>query len=162
MPIERLWRDLQEILKAGIIEPSKSGWSFPIVFVKKDGGFRLCVDYWRLNTVTAVDTYPMLRIDNLSIGWDEAPIWTSLVDIGRSPWQRKINQRRHSQPLWLSVCIPWRAMARWTIALQLLDRLKESNTQLTRWSLVLHQYDFTVEHHTGVKNANADGLSRML
>lgn len=46
-------------------------------------------------------------------------------------------------------------------ALQWLDRLKESNSRLARWSLALQPYSFTVEHRSGTKNANADALSRL-
>ena len=45
-------------------------------------------------------------------------------------------------------------------ALVWLDRLKDSNSQLSRWSLSLQQYHFTVTHHPGVNNGNADALSR--
>ena len=46
-------------------------------------------------------------------------------------------------------------------ALEWLDRLKENNPWLTRWSLVLIPYDFHVEHCAGGKNGNADALARM-
>ena len=45
-------------------------------------------------------------------------------------------------------------------ALVWLDRLKDSNSQLSRWSLSLQQYHFTVTHHPGVNYGNADALSR--
>ena len=42
-----------------------------------------------------------------------------------------------------------------------LDRLKESNTRLARWSLALQPYQFTVTYRPGSANNNADALSRM-
>ena len=45
-------------------------------------------------------------------------------------------------------------------ALQWLDRLKDTNARLTRWSLAFQQFHFSVEHRAGSQNANADGLSR--
>ena len=44
--------------------------------------------------------------------------------------------------------------------LQWLDRLKETNSRLTRWSLALQPFKFTVQHRSGRANANADALSR--
>ena len=46
-------------------------------------------------------------------------------------------------------------------ALEWLDRVKENNGRLTRWSLSLQPYQFTVEYRPGGKNGNADSLSRM-
>ena len=43
-------------------------------------------------------------------------------------------------------------------ALLWMDRLKDSNSRLTHWSLSLH---FMVTHLKGPNNGNADGLSRM-
>ena len=45
-------------------------------------------------------------------------------------------------------------------ALQWLDRLKETNSRLTRWSLALQPFQFKVKHRSGKANANADALSR--
>ena len=45
-------------------------------------------------------------------------------------------------------------------ALQWLDRLKETNGRLTRWSLALQPFQFKVQHRAGKANANADALSR--
>ena len=46
-------------------------------------------------------------------------------------------------------------------ALEWLDRVKENNGRLTRWSLALQPYQFTVEYRPGGKNGNADSLSRL-
>ena len=45
-------------------------------------------------------------------------------------------------------------------ALQWLNCLKDKNARLTRWSLALQPYDFTVRYRTGTANRNADALSR--
>ena len=45
-------------------------------------------------------------------------------------------------------------------ALQWLDRVKESNSRLTRWSLSLQPYQFELAYRPGSQNGNADGLSR--
>ena len=41
-----------------------------------------------------------------------------------------------------------------------LGNLMDSHGRLARWVLSLQQYDFTIVHRSGSKNANADGLSR--
>jgi len=46
-------------------------------------------------------------------------------------------------------------------ALQWLDKLRESNARLLRWSLFLQSFQFVVEHRTGRDNANTDALSRI-
>ena len=55
-------------LKTGVVEPSQSPWSFPVLPVpKKNGKIRWVIDYRRLNEVTIKDQYPLPNIsDNLS------------------------------------------------------------------------------------------------
>ena len=45
-------------------------------------------------------------------------------------------------------------------ALEWLNRLKDNNSRLTRWSLSLQPFEFTVKHRAGTANSNADALSR--
>jgi len=57
---------LQDLLDKGLIRPSASPWGAPVLFVKKrDGSFRMCIDYRKLNQVTVKNKYPLSRIDDL-------------------------------------------------------------------------------------------------
>ncbi|GKE13197.1 putative reverse transcriptase domain-containing protein, partial [Tanacetum coccineum] len=57
---------LQELLEKGFIRPSLSPWGAPVLFVKKkDGSFRMCIDYRELNKLTIKNRYPLPRIDDL-------------------------------------------------------------------------------------------------
>ena len=61
-----LKKQLEELEAAGFIQPSKSPFGAPILFVKKkDGTMRMCVDYRALNNVTIKNAYPLPRIDEL-------------------------------------------------------------------------------------------------
>ena len=57
---------IQAALKEGWIQPSTSAWGTAILMVpKKDGTWRMCVDYRDLNSLTITDAYPLPRIDDL-------------------------------------------------------------------------------------------------
>ncbi|GKA42494.1 putative reverse transcriptase domain-containing protein [Tanacetum coccineum] len=65
-PPRQLSVQLQELLEKRFICPSSSPWGAPVLFVKKkDGSFRMCIDYRKLNKLTVKNRYPLLRIEDL-------------------------------------------------------------------------------------------------
>ncbi|GJU71629.1 putative nucleotidyltransferase, ribonuclease H [Tanacetum coccineum] len=64
--MQELSNQLQELTDRGFIRPSTSPWGAPVLFVKKkDGSFRMCIDYRELNKLTIKNRYPLPRIDDL-------------------------------------------------------------------------------------------------
>ncbi|GJU38708.1 putative reverse transcriptase domain-containing protein [Tanacetum coccineum] len=64
--MKELSDQLKELPEKGFICPSSSPWGAPVLFVKKkDGSFRMCIDYRELNKLTVKNRYPLLRIDDL-------------------------------------------------------------------------------------------------
>ncbi|GKF77202.1 putative reverse transcriptase domain-containing protein, partial [Tanacetum coccineum] len=64
--LEELLGQLKELQDKGFIRPSSSPWGAPVLFVKKkDGSFRMCIDYRELLKLTVKNCYPLPRIDDL-------------------------------------------------------------------------------------------------
>lgn len=81
---------LNDMLEQGIVEPSTSPWASPIVMVKKkDGSYRFCVDYRKLNYVTERDAYPLPLVSNTLDKLRDARYLSSL-DIKSAYWQIKM------------------------------------------------------------------------
>ncbi|GJS76009.1 putative reverse transcriptase domain-containing protein [Tanacetum coccineum] len=64
--MKELSEQLKELSDKGFIRPSSSPWGAPVLFVKKkDGSFRMCIDYRELNKLMVKNRYPLPRIDDL-------------------------------------------------------------------------------------------------
>ncbi|UYV75671.1 hypothetical protein LAZ67_13000963 [Cordylochernes scorpioides] len=84
---------IDEMLTEGIIRPSSSPWSFPVILVKKrDGKYRFCVDYRKLNNVTVKDVYPIPRIDEV-MDTLQGSTYFSAIDLRSGYWQVEVEER---------------------------------------------------------------------
>ncbi|PZC74189.1 hypothetical protein B5X24_HaOG208204 [Helicoverpa armigera] len=85
--------ELDKMLAECVIEECESAWSAPTVLVpKSNGGYRVCVDYRRLNAVTKTDAYPMPRIDELLQSTKRSCVM-STCDLRSGYWQCKVKDK---------------------------------------------------------------------
>jgi hypothetical protein len=64
--MQELKMQLKELLDLGLIRPSGSPWGAPGISIqKKDGSWRICIDYYQLNKAMIKSQYPLPRIDDL-------------------------------------------------------------------------------------------------
>lgn len=85
-------KEIEELLRAGIIEESESPWAAPIVVVPKpDGSGRLCTDFRKLNAVTVPDPFPMPRVEALIDRVGKAK-YMSKLDMTKGYWQIPLTQ----------------------------------------------------------------------
>ena len=86
-------KEVQRMLDMGIIEPSTSPWSSPIVLVnKKTGDVRFCIDFRKVNDVTKKDSFPLPRVDD-SLTRLSGSSWFSTMDLASGYWQVAMDEQ---------------------------------------------------------------------
>lgn len=93
---EEAKRQIDEMLDQGVIRPSTSAWSSPVILIKKKSGeLRFCVDYRKLNSVTVGHAHPLPRIDDILDSLGDSKYFTTL-DLRSGYWQISVDERdRH-------------------------------------------------------------------
>ena len=84
--------EIHKMLDNGVIRPSNSPWSSPVVLVrKKDGTVRFCVDYRLLNGRTRKDGYPLPNISE-TLDTLAGSSWYNVLDMASGFWQCSMSQ----------------------------------------------------------------------
>lgn len=76
---ELLVKEVDDMLRLNVIQPSNSPWCSPLWLVpKKSGECRVCFDGRKLNRVTIPDSYPMAQVDVILSKLRDAKFLTSI------------------------------------------------------------------------------------
>ena len=84
---ESAHEQVADLFRDGLIEESKSEWRSPVVMTpKKNGKYRMCVDYRTLNFSSKSDCYPLQKLDKLLSKLHGAKFF-SVIDLKSGFWQ---------------------------------------------------------------------------
>jgi len=84
---------VNDLLEQGVVRPSKSPYASPAFLVsKRDGGFRLVVDYRKVNTRVVFDSYPMPTIEQALDQFAGASVF-SVLDLNSAYYQIPLSER---------------------------------------------------------------------
>ena len=76
---DEMEEQVKDLLAQGFIKPSNSPYGAAILFVpKKDGRWRMCIDYRALNKQTIKDEFPLPCIDSLLERLGQARVFSKL------------------------------------------------------------------------------------
>jgi hypothetical protein len=90
---DEVQRQVDNMLNQGVIRPSSSPWSSPIVLAKKkNGDWRFCIDFRKINELTKKDVYPLPRIDEL-LDVLRGSKYFSTLDLASGYWQIPLNEK---------------------------------------------------------------------
>ena len=136
---------MQELLSRGLIEPAYGAWSSPVGFVRlKDGSWRFCVNYRRLNAVTQ-DAYPFRGIDE-SLDAMACSQYFSTLDLVSGYWQVYLDKDAQEKLAFTtrSGLWQWKVLLGLTSAPATFQRLMKRVLQGLHWKTLLLYLDDVV------------------
>ncbi|KAK4381452.1 RNA-directed DNA polymerase [Sesamum angolense] len=168
-PVElvELRKQLDRLLEAGLVQPSKAPYGSPVLFQRKqDGSMRMCVDYLALNKIDLRSGYWQVRVAR----GDEPKttcVTRSLKQAISSQSVLKLPQ--FDKPFEVQVDASDRALGgtKFTIvtdnvANTYFKTQQKLSPKQTHWQEFLGEFDFELVHQPGKHNDVADALSRKL
>ncbi|GJR43920.1 putative reverse transcriptase domain-containing protein [Tanacetum coccineum] len=150
--MKELSEQLKELFDKGFIRPSSSPWGAPVLFVKKkDGSFRMCIDYRELNELTVKNHYPLPRIDDLFNQLQGSSVY-SKIDLRSGYHQQRVQEedipktafRIHYGHYEFQV-MPFGLTNAPTIFMDLMNRNKEEHEEHLKQILELLTLDFVTK-----------------
>nr|GEW96472.1 putative reverse transcriptase domain-containing protein [Tanacetum cinerariifolium] len=161
--MKELSNQLQELADRGFIRPSTSPWGAHVLCVKKkDGSFRMCIDYQELNKITIKNCYPLPMIDDLFDQLQALPEgndnFVAYCDASHHGLRAVLVQRENVISYASQQLKP--REENYTIHDLELGAVKELNMRQRRWLELLADYDCEIRYHPRKANVVADALSR--
>nr|GEY46700.1 putative reverse transcriptase domain-containing protein [Tanacetum cinerariifolium] len=123
-----------ELFNKGFIRPSSLPWGALVLFFKKkDGSFRMCIDYQKLNKLTVKNRYPLPRIDDF-LDQLQGLIFCSKIDQRSGYHQLRVREED-------------------------ILKTKELNMRQRRCLEFLSDYDCEIRYHPGKANVLSYALN---
>jgi transposase InsO family protein len=141
---EEIERQVNLLKENGLIEEGRGAWSSPVVLVKKkDGRWRFCIDYRRINALSESDAYPLPRIDDSldALGGNH---YFSTLDMTSGYWQVELEEETKEKSAFVtrSGLWQWRVLPfGLTTAPSTFERLMETVMRGLQWKTLLVYLD---------------------
>lgn len=103
-----LHKEVDQMIKDGVIQPSNSPYSSPFLLIQKKNlqEFRFCFDGRWLNAITVKDSYPLPRVDSILTRLRDTKFFSS-IDLRKAFWQIKLSERSRQKT---AFCVPGRGL----------------------------------------------------